>query len=144
MPRNIITENLLESTYFKKGIIGEDFPGASLIHFSLVVFPQKGTVSGIIEIIKSTGEHNIAVNVSGTIRSVDYGSVSKIINLDGSYTISVPPPAVGSFREHFSAYLDINNDWKGVGGFTFGIESITNVLVISKDWFLNFYSCWIS
>ncbi len=132
MPCKNVTEKLLESTYFKKGIIGVESPGATIVHFSLVVYPQNETVSGIVEIIKSTGERSIIVNVSGTIRSVDYGNTSKIINLYGGYMISVSPPGVGSFKEYFSAYLDINNQWKGIGGFTFGNEKIDDVLVMSK------------
>ena len=123
------SENLLQTTYFKKGIIGVEAPGDSIVNFSLVICADDGIVSGIVEITKSEGTPNIKLNVAGTIRSTGYGKITNIINVVGEYMVSAAPPAIGSYLQKFSAYLDIDKDWNGLGGFTYGSVSIHNVLV---------------
>ena len=125
---------LIDSAYLTKGTIGNvGTPGAPIAHFSLVVSPSSNTVSGIVEITQAIDRAPIKVNVTGNIRYTGYGDVTKIVNLTGEYVVSVPPPAIGSYLEKFTAYMDINNEWNGTGGFTYGNNRIENVPVTSAN-----------
>ncbi|TCI94827.1 DUF1842 domain-containing protein [Tenacibaculum sp. M341] len=124
------TQTLIETTYLVKGVIGNvGMPGAPITHFSLVVSPEQQTVSGIVEITRAINSPSIKLNVAGNIRFTGYGNIKQIINLRGEYKISAPPPAIGSYLEDFSAYLDTDEQWNGNGGFTFGFQKIDNVPV---------------
>lgn len=125
---------LIDSAYLTKGTIGNvGMPGAPIAHFSLVVAPASNSVSGMVEITQAIDRAPIKVHVTGTIRHTGYGEVTKIVNLSGQYVVSVPPPAIGSYLEKFTAYMDINNEWNGIGGFTYGNNKIDNVPVKSAN-----------
>ncbi len=127
-------KTLLETAYLTKGTIGNvGMPGAPIAHFSLVVSPEHNTVSGIVEIMQAIDSPSIKVNVTGNIRHTGYGDITKIVNLNGEYIVSVTPPAVGSYLEKFTAYMDINNNWNGVGGFTYGNQKVNDVPVKSDN-----------
>ncbi len=126
------TSQVLAGAYLAKGTIGNvGLPGAPIAHFSLVVVPSKDTVTGVVEITQAINRPPITIQVKGTIRHTGYGDVTQIVNLSGEYVVSVPPPAIGSYLEKFTAYMDIDNNWNGIGGFTYGNESIKDVPVKS-------------
>lgn len=128
------SKTLIESAYLTKGTIGNvGMPGAPIVHFSLVVSPEQNTVSGIVEITQAVDRPTIKVNVTGNIRYTGYGDITKIVNLSGEYIVSVPPPAIGSYLQKFTAYLDVNNNWNGTGGFTFGTQKVDDVPVTSAN-----------
>lgn len=127
-------KTLIESAYLAKGTIGNvGMPGAPIAHFSLVVNAASGTVSGVVEITQAIDSAPIEVKVTGTLRHTGYGEVTKIVNISGEYVVSVPPPAIGSYLEKFTAHMDINNEWNGVGGFTYGTHKISDVPVKSAQ-----------
>lgn len=127
-------KTLLETAYLAKGTIGNvGMPGAPVAHFSLVVSPEHNAVSGIVEIMQAIDKPSIKVNVTGTIRHTGYGDVTKIINLNGEYIVSVTPPAIGSYLEKFIAHMDINNNWNGIGGFAYGNQKVNDVPVKSEN-----------
>lgn len=127
-------KTLIDSAYLTKGTIGNvGMPGAPIAHFSLVVNAASGTVSGMVEITQAIDRPSIEVRVTGNVRSTGYGEVTKIVNLSGEYVVSVPPPAVGSYLQKFTAYMDINNEWNGRGGFTYGNQRINDVPVTSEQ-----------
>ncbi len=127
-------KTLIETAYLAKGTIGNvGMPGAPIVHFSLVVSPEQHTVSGIVEITQAIDKPSIKLNVAGNIRYTGYGDVTKIVNLSGEYVVSVQPPSIGSYLEKFTAYLDINNEWNGTGGFTYGNQKINDVPVTSAN-----------
>lgn len=127
-------KTLIETAYLTKGTIGNvGMPGAPIVHFSLVVSPEQHTVSGIVEIAQAIDKPSIKLNVAGNIRYTGYGDVTKIVNLSGEYVVSVQPPAIGSYLEKFTAYLDVNNEWNGIGGFTYGNQKINDVPVTSAN-----------
>lgn len=127
-------QTLLETAYLTKGTIGNvGMPGAPIAHFSLVVAPHTGKVSGMVEIAQAINRPPINVHVTGTIRYTGYGQVTQIVNLEGEYAVSVPPPAIGTYLEKFSAYLDIDNTWNGIGGFSYGNTDIQDVPVNSAN-----------
>lgn len=124
----------IASAYLAKGTIGNvGMLGAPIAHFSLVVVAATGKVSGVVEITQAIDKAPIHVDVTGSLRPTGYGKVTKIVNLKGQYVVSVPPPAIGSYLEEFSAYLDIDNSWNGTGGFTYGQTVIDNVPVASES-----------
>ncbi len=126
-------KSLIESAYLTKGTIGNvGMPGAPIAHFSLVVNAASGTVSGMVEITQAIDSKPIEVKVTGNIRYTGYGEVTKIVSLNGEYVVSVPPPAIGSYLEKFTAYMDINNEWNGTGGFTYGNQKVDDVPVKSE------------
>jgi len=127
-------KSTLVGTYLTKGTIGNvGMPGAPIAHFSLVVSPVSNSVSGMVEITQAINAKPISVHVTGSIRATGYGKVTKIVNLTGEYVVSVPPPAIGSYLEKFSAYMDIDNDWNGTGGFTYGNNEVNDVPVKSNN-----------
>ncbi|AUC15049.1 hypothetical protein BTO06_07820 [Tenacibaculum sp. SZ-18] len=127
-------KTLIDSAYLIKGTIGNvGMPGAPIAHFSLVVNATTGTVSGMAEITQAIDRPSIEVKVTGNVRSTGYGKVTKIANLTGEYIVSVPTPAIGSYLQKFTAYMDINDEWKGTGGFTYGNQKITDVPVTSEQ-----------
>ncbi|MFD0992871.1 DUF1842 domain-containing protein [Tenacibaculum geojense] len=127
-------KSLLASAYLAKGTIGNvGMPGAPIAHFSLVVNAASGTATGLVEITQAIDAKPIEVKVNGTIRHTGYGNVTKIVNLEGEYVVSVPPPAIGSYLQKFSAYLDIDNSWNGTGGFTYGNQHIKDVPVTAEN-----------
>ncbi len=128
-------KTLLETAYLAKGTIGNvGLPGAPIVNFSLVVSTVTNKVSGLVEITQAIDSPSIKVQVSGTIRYTGYGKVTKIVNLEGEYVVSVQPPAIGSYLQKFTAYMDIDNSWNGIGGFCYGQQGVNNVPVTpSKD-----------
>ena len=127
-------QTTIASAYLTKGTIGNvGLPGAPIAHFSLVVVAASNTVSGVVEITQAIDAKPIQVQVTGTIRHTGYGKITKIVNLKGQYVVSVPPPAIGSYLQDFTAYLDIDNGWNGVGGFTYGNAEINDVPVTSEN-----------
>ncbi|MDG1803645.1 DUF1842 domain-containing protein [Flavicella sp.] len=124
----------IASAYLTKGTIGNvGLPGAPIAHFSLVVIAATNTVSGVVEITQAIDAKPIQVHVTGNIRYTGYGKVTKIVNLKGQYVVSVPPPAIGSYLQDFTAFMDIDDSWNGVGGFTYGNTDIKDVPVNSDN-----------
>jgi len=124
----------IASAYLTKGTIGNvGLPGAPIAHFSLVVIAASNTVSGVVQISQAIDAKPIQVHVTGTIRSTGYGKITKIVNLKGQYVVSVPPPAIGSYLQDFTAYLDIDDSWNGIGGFTYGNTEINDVPVSPEN-----------
>jgi len=128
------TASLLETAYLTKGTIGNvGLPGAPIAHFSLVVSTVSQTVSGIVEITQAIDRPSITVNVTGTIRATGYGKVTQIVNLKGQYGVSLPPPAIGTYLQDFTAYMDLDQSWNGIGGFSYGDTEINDVPVTSAN-----------
>ncbi|SHJ62485.1 DUF1842 domain-containing protein [Aquimarina spongiae] len=128
------SNSAIAEAYLAKGTIGNvGMPGAPIAHFSLVVVPSKNTVSGSVEITQAIENGNTGIfSVKGNIRSTGYGKVTKIVNLEGEYIYSFPPPAIGSILQRFTAYMDIDDSWNGQGGFSYGGGKINNVPVYSE------------
>lgn len=124
----------IASAYLAKGTIGNvGMPGAPIVHFSLVVVPNSNTVSGVVEITQAIDNKTIQVEVTGTLRQTGYGKITKIVNLKGQYLVSATPPAIGSYLQDFTAYLDIDDSWNGNGGFTYGNSKVNDVPVSSEN-----------
>ncbi|MBI2510441.1 MAG: DUF1842 domain-containing protein [Opitutae bacterium] len=123
----------LIGAYLARGTVGNvGTPGAPIMHYSLVVVPSTGSVSGTVEITQAIAppQNRVVIpNVHGVIRKTGLGPVTQIVALQGQYVYSVPPPAIGSFLADFSAHLAIDNAWNGRGGFSYFNHNVENVPV---------------
>ena len=133
MGTNSNQANALVGAYLVNGTVGNvGMPGAPIMHFSLVVVPATNSVSGTVEITQAIAPPNgniVIKNVSGVIRATGYGSVTKVVALNGTYGQTLTPPAIGTITENFSAHLAIDDNWNGKGGFSYGNKDIENVPV---------------
>ena len=122
----------LIGAYLVNGTMGNlNMPGAPIMHFSLVVVPGANSVSGSVEITQGSvhGQPIIVRNVKGTIRATGFGKVTKVVALEGQYTQSVPPPAIGTYLAQFSAHMAIDDNWDGQGSFSYGGHDVEDVPV---------------
>lgn len=123
----------LIGAYIVNGTVGNiGMPGAPIMHFSLVVVPSVNSVSGTVVISQAIAPPNgeiIIKHVTGSIRSTGFGTVTKVVSLEGVYLKSVSPPAIGTYQEKFAANLAIDDKWNGKGGFSYGNTDIENAPV---------------
>ncbi|MDI9339301.1 MAG: DUF1842 domain-containing protein [Sediminibacterium sp.] len=127
------SSKVLAGAYLVNGTAGNlGMPGAPIMHFSLVVVPSQNSVNGtvhITQVIAPPYGDIVIRNVKGTIRSTGYGKVTQVVYLEGEYVVSVPPPAIGSYLAHFSASMAIDDNWNGMGSFSYGGNDVENVPV---------------
>jgi hypothetical protein len=110
-------------------------PGAPILHFSLMVNASTGAVSGQArqtQAVQGPMSDVLISNVTGQIRYTGLGEYTKIVSLQGSAVITVPPPAIGAYLAPFDAHFAINDAWEGVGGWSLGGTSVENVPVTSE------------
>lgn len=126
--------DLLAGAYIAKGTIGNvGTPGAPVATFNLVVVPSQHSVTGTVVITQAVQgpSSHIVVQVKGKIYSTGLGKITQVVSLHGQYVQSFPPPAIGAFLADFDAHLAIDNEWNGVGGFSYYQHHIENVPVAS-------------
>lgn len=120
----------LIGAYNATGTLGNvGMPGAPIMHFNLVVVPNRNSVSGSVEIIQAIAPPNgqlFIQNVKGQIRATGFGSVDQIVTLEGNYTIGA-----SEVLYSFKASMNLNMNWEGKGTFTYGTQTIENVPVIT-------------
>lgn len=124
--------DLLAGAYLAKGTIGNvGTPGAPIASFSLVVVPSQNSVTGTVVVTQAISgpDSHIVVQVKGKIFASGLGQYTKLVSLQGQYVHSVPPPAIGSFLADFDAHLAIDNEWNGIGGFSYYQHNIENAPV---------------
>jgi len=118
----------LIGAYNVKGTLGNTVVlGAPVMDFNLVVVPSKNSVSGSVEIIQSIAPPNgqlFIQNLKGQIHATGFGGVTKIIALEGNYTVGESYVLIP-----FKAYMSINDNWEGSGSFTYGTKTVENVPV---------------
>ena len=126
------TANPLAGLYRACGTVGNvGMPGAPIMHYSLLVDAPTGTVNGVVHITQAIAGpgSNITVTVKGYIRGLGYGTITKLVFLEGEYVQSMPPPAIGSYLGKLTAHLAVDNNWDGRGGFEYGNLHVENVPV---------------
>ncbi|MBS1502538.1 MAG: DUF1842 domain-containing protein [Bacteroidetes bacterium] len=126
----------LKGTYPVIGMAGNvGTPGAPILHFSLLVVPSAGSVTGTAVITQALAAPNdkiIIKHVTGTIVNLVFGAdFTHHVSLNGYYDYVLPPPAIGIIRVEFTAHMVVNAEWNGKGGFTYGHRDVTNVPVKS-------------
>lgn len=121
--------NTLAGLYRACGTLGNiGQPGAPIMHYSLLVDP-KGTVTGMVEITQAIPVNgDIRIPVTGSIHTIVWGAdVRKVILLSGEFWFYFTPPAIGQVREKFTCHMNVDETWKGKGGFEYGRNRIENV-----------------
>lgn len=101
--------------------------GSPVMHFNLIVVPNRNSVSGSVEIIQSIAPPNgqlFIQNLKGQIHATGYGGVTQIVALEGNYTVGASYALIP-----FKAYMSINSNWEGSGSFIYGTQTIENVPV---------------
>jgi hypothetical protein len=132
------TTNPLVGLYRACGTIGNlGLPGAPIAYYSLLVDAVRGTLTGIVHITQAIEgpASDVHVNVTGTIHKLVWGpDVTTTVLLAGDYTQPCPPPQMCISTYKFAAHMVLNNDWNGMGGFEYGLNTrIENVPVKSSD-----------
>ncbi|WP_237477765.1 DUF1842 domain-containing protein [Lichenibacterium dinghuense] len=126
-----------EGAYLVKILVGnKGTPGAPLLHFTGVVNAPTGKINGFAEITQALPPpHGVTdiPNVTGQIRHTGFGPDKLLVTLSGSYVVSVPPPAIGSYLAHFEAFLVLDSSWKGTGSFSYNGHEIKDVPVENED-----------
>ena len=120
------------STYRVTGTAGNvGLPGATILHFDLIIHEATGKGSGVANITLDSPPPIVIPNVTVTVKKVlDVDRPKLIITLSGSYDmIIVNPPLI--IVEQFSASFVTNLSWDGRGSFTFGGTSVDDVPVQS-------------
>lgn len=124
------TQAQVLGTYLAKGTIGNvGLPGAPIAHFALLVVPSQNKVTGTVEVTQAVVGGRCFINVEGRVRHTGYGAVTKIVVLEGEYQPKVDWPKGGGIGPvipsvKFTAYLDIDDEWNGQGGFSLGGNTI--------------------
>ncbi|MFZ5747241.1 MAG: DUF1842 domain-containing protein [Pseudomonadota bacterium] len=121
----------------KLSLAGE-MPGAPSLELDLLVTAPTGKVNGTARITQALpppyGEIFIP-DVTGQINHTGFGKDTMLVGLHGDYTVSVPPPAIGTYLAHFTAALAVDASWNGTGTYSYGKTTIANAKVtnVSAD-----------
>lgn len=121
-------------TYQVKLLVGnENMAGAPLLHLALLVEAETGRIVGRATITQAIAPPNDTIvigNVTGVIHSMGLPPAHRVVSLQGTYPYVLPPPAIGTVLEEFSATLLIEqNNWNGEGSFSYGGHEVENVPV---------------
>jgi hypothetical protein len=118
--------------YSVKAVVGNvGTPGAPIVHYALTVQAASGHVSGLAELTQAVpppnGTHRFPV--TGRIYQTGLGKNEQLVSLEGQFTESVPPPAIGTYLVDFKSALVVDQAWNGHGGFSYQNTHIDNVPV---------------
>lgn len=122
-------------TYLVDAVVGNERPGAPLLHVSALVSVPSGKISGHADITQAIEgpASDLRINdLKGRISQVSLdGAKFRLVTLTGTYVQSFPPPAIGEILEHFEATLLLEADgpWIGCGSFTYGLKQVEDVPV---------------
>ncbi len=110
--------------------------GAPALTLNLLVDAPTGRVVGLAQITQSLpppyGEITIP-QVTGQILHTGFGHDTLLVHVSGEYTVSVPPPAIGTYLAQFSAALAVDKGWEGKGTFTYGSHTVTDATVTNES-----------
>lgn len=107
-------------------------PGAPILHFQGTVNAPTGAINGHAEITQALPPPDGVIeipHVTGRIRHLGLGPDKRVVSLEGTYVVSVPPPAIGSYLAKFSAVLVVDAEWRGTGEFTYNGHVVRDVPV---------------
>jgi hypothetical protein len=124
--------------YLATFVVGnQGVPGAPLLQVQALVDAPTGKISGHARITQAIAPPagNIAISdLTGQIRSLGFGKGMRVVTLTGSYPYVLPPPAIGTVTEPFSATLVLGQDsWAGQGSFSYGGHEVGDVPVRPED-----------
>lgn len=105
----------------KNGIVG-----AGRMTLAVTVNASTGALHGQAQgvFLEGTQHPNtFTTPVSGVMHSTGFGQIVKVGSVAGEATVSVTPPAIGTYLAPFSASFGLDSDWNGDGQFTVGANS---------------------
>jgi hypothetical protein len=116
------------------GEAGTGAPGAPRMTYCLLIAASTNNVTGHVVVTQAVQGSNsdIPVMVTGKLR-YSLPPLGTVITLEGTYVYTLPPPAIGSFREEFTAALFLSEKGDGQGNFTYGGHDVGNVPVKRQD-----------
>ncbi len=106
-------------------------PGAPIVHLTLAL-SDSGSVGGVATITQAIAPPNgiHTFPVTGKAYHTGLGKDTLLIALEGQFTISAPPPAIGTFLAQFHASLGVDpSTFVGEGGFSYASTHIEKVPV---------------
>lgn len=111
-------------------------PGAPLLHLALIYNAESGAVSGeamITSAVMPFHDRILVRHCHGEVHGLGLGAATRVLSVQGEFLQSLPPPAIGSFVEKFSATFVTDHYWKGHGSFEFGKHKVSNVPVGTRS-----------
>ncbi|MBB5606120.1 MULTISPECIES: DUF1842 domain-containing protein [unclassified Janthinobacterium] len=121
-------QNVVEHLYLTAGNLG--LPGAPILNLAVLYNSADGALSGEALIAQAIAPPNGRVvirPVSGQAHGLGLQHYTRAFTLSGEYTVSVPPPAIGTYLAKFTATFVTDNDWTGRGTFTYGDQTVKDV-----------------
>lgn len=118
--------NPIAGAYLARGTIGDvGTPGAPIVHFALVVTPGNHKVTGTVAVTQAVQNGNYSGPVTGTIYATGLGPYTQVVTLKGG----VHSDGIMPLELKFDAFMSIDKDWKGIGGFDYGHVHVSGVPV---------------
>jgi hypothetical protein len=120
-------------TYLANVVVGNEQPGAPLLHIAALVVVPSGLISGHAEITQALPpphRNPQITDLRGRLYSFEFKEGLRVATLTGTYVQSFPPPAIGEIVESFSAVLALDTGvWEGRGSFAYGGNGVHDVPV---------------
>ena len=104
----------------------EGIVGAGSMTLALTVNASTDALHGQAQgtILEGTQDpQTFTAQVSGAMHSTGYGKIVKVGTVSGEASVSVTPPAIGTFLAPFSASFGLDSNWSGEGQFSVGSSS---------------------
>ena len=113
---------------------GLALPGAARVSMTLLYNPlsEPLPVSGqvlITQAIAGPASHILINHVAGELHALGFQQGHRVLRLEGTYQVALPPPVIGELTQKFSALIVVDNDWVGHGSFRYGSHTLTDVPV---------------
>lgn len=107
--------------------------GAPILHLSLLFNTVTGNVNGeavITQAVAAPYDRIVVPNLTGKVESFTLPPGETLfVTLQGEYTQSFPPPAIGQILCHFNATLVVDPKWNGRASFSYENHKVSNVPV---------------
>lgn len=113
----------------------EPIVGAPTLELALLVNAVTNQLNGTAHITQALPPPygSIEFPVLGVLHHTGFGHDTRLISLHGSYVVTVPPPAIGSYLAYFNAALAVDAEWKGVGSYTYNHHTVPYATVSKID-----------
>ena len=123
------------SLYLVKATAGSGALGAKQLFLSLAVNAATGAVTGHAKQFQAVSPPNeIPIDdVIGWVCNVGIGEYSKLVALEGTARVTLPPPLIGTVSERFRAQFAVDDGWNGRGGWVIGNEAVEDVPIRSEE-----------
>ncbi len=113
-------------------------PGAPILNLVLLynIEPNPSTLSGmgVVALEGAPANEKIIVHsVSGVVHGLALGKATRVFTLKGEYWQAQGAPAIGSYREQFTATFVTDSHWHGEGAFSYGTNYVKGIAIKPLD-----------